>query len=86
MASSVAASGSAIAAEVGREVGVAAQSPAAFREQLGPDGPAAVADSLLHLWPASDGVPQPVDDVEPLIGKPGRTFAQWAHEHRDAFA
>jgi hypothetical protein len=23
-------------------------------------------------------VPQPVDDVEPLLGKPGRTFAQWA--------
>jgi hypothetical protein len=31
-------------------------------------------------------VPQPVDDVEPLTGKPGQTFAQWAHEHRDAFA
>jgi hypothetical protein len=75
-----------IAAEVGRNVEVAAQSPAAFREQLGPYAPPAVADSLLHLGAASDGVPQPVDDVEPLLGKPGRTFAQWAHEHRDAFA
>jgi len=62
------------------------QSPAAFREQLGPNAPPAIADSLLHLWAASDGVPQPVDDVEPLLGKPGRTFAQWAHEHRDALA
>ncbi|WP_433785687.1 NAD(P)H-binding protein [Actinomycetospora sp. CA-101289] len=74
-----------IAAETGREVEVAAQSPEAFRVQLGPYAPPAVADSLLHLWAASDGVPQPVDDVEPLTGKPGRTFAQWVHEHRDAF-
>jgi uncharacterized protein YbjT (DUF2867 family) len=76
-----------LGAEVGREVEVVALSPDAFRARLrGGHAPAWVADTLLHLWAASDGVPQPVEDLAPLLGKPGRTFAQWAHEHRDAFA
>jgi uncharacterized protein YbjT (DUF2867 family) len=75
-----------LATEVGREVEVVALTPEAFRERLrGGRAPAWVADTLLHLWAATDGVPQPVDDVAPLLGKPGRTFAQWAHEHREAF-
>lgn len=74
-----------LAAEVGREVEVRALTDDEYRERMSRWAPPWVADSLLHLWSASDGVPQPVHDVEPLLGKPGRTFAQWAHEHRAAF-
>lgn len=76
-----------IAAEVGREVDVVTLPPETFRERLAARGaPALVADTLLHLQAAADGTPQPVHDVAPLLGKPGRTFGQWVHDHRDAFA
>jgi uncharacterized protein YbjT (DUF2867 family) len=75
-----------IAAEVGREVEVRALSEDEYRERMGRFAPPWVADTLLRLWAASDGKPQPVDDVAPLLGRPGRTFAQWARDHRDAFA
>jgi uncharacterized protein YbjT (DUF2867 family) len=74
-----------LAAEVGREVELRALTDQEYRDRMGRWAPPWIADSLLHLWSASDGVPQPVHDVEPLLGKPGRTFAQWAHEHRAAF-
>jgi uncharacterized protein YbjT (DUF2867 family) len=76
----------AIAAEVGREVAVTALSEQEYRDRFGPWAPSWVADTLLHVWRASDGIPQPVCDVERLLGKPGRTFAQWVHEHRATFA
>lgn len=76
-----------IAAEVGREVDVVTLPPETFRERLsGGPAPAWVADTLLELWARTDGVPQPVHDVARLLGRPGRTFAQWVHDHRDAFA
>jgi uncharacterized protein YbjT (DUF2867 family) len=74
-----------LAAEAGRPVDVVALSAQEYRDRMG-RAPAWVADTLLRLWAATDGVPQPVEDVERLLGKPGRTFAQWAHDHRDSFA
>jgi uncharacterized protein YbjT (DUF2867 family) len=74
-----------IAAEVGREVEVAALSADEYRERMGRFAPPWVADTLLRLWSASDGKPQPVDDVAPLLGTPGRSFATWVRDHRDAF-
>jgi uncharacterized protein YbjT (DUF2867 family) len=76
-----------IAAEAGRDVEVAEISPEVFRERTaGGHAPSWVADTLLRLWAAADGKPQPVDDVAPLLGRPGRTFAEWVRDHRDAFA
>ncbi|GLZ48570.1 nucleotide-diphosphate-sugar epimerase [Actinomycetospora sp. NBRC 106375] len=75
-----------IAAEVGRDVEVVGLAEDEYRERMSRYAPAWVADSLLHLWAPADGVPQPVHDVTPILGRPGRTFAQWAHDHRDAFA
>ena len=75
-----------IAAEVGREVEVVGLAEEEYRARMSRYAPAWVADSLLHLWASADGVPQPTHDVAPLVGRPGRTFAQWAHDHRDTFA
>ncbi|GAA4765131.1 NAD(P)H-binding protein [Actinomycetospora chibensis] len=74
-----------IAAEVGREVEVAGLSADDYRERMGRFAPPWVADTLLRLWSASDGRPQPVDDVAPLLGAPGRSFATWVRDHLDAF-
>jgi uncharacterized protein YbjT (DUF2867 family) len=48
------------------------------------DGP--VGDALLDYWRSCDGRPAELTSVvEELTGRPARTFASWAEEHRAAF-
>lgn len=73
-----------VAAELDRDITVTEVSPDLVRERMAGRAPAGVADTLLRLWAATDGVPQPVEDVSRITGRPGRTFAQWVREHRAA--
>ncbi|WP_248965280.1 NAD(P)H-binding protein [Sphaerisporangium perillae] len=48
------------------------------------DGP--FGDALLDYWQSCDGRPAELTPVvEELTGRPARTFASWAEEHRAAF-
>ncbi|MEV0391256.1 NAD(P)H-binding protein [Nonomuraea sp. NPDC050643] len=48
------------------------------------DGP--TGDALLDYWKSCDGRPAELTPVvEELTGRPARTFASWAEEHRAAF-
>ena len=70
----------------GRELTVNAVTPAAWREAMGAHMPAEIMDALLGYWEAQDGIPPVITDgVERLTGHPGRTFAEWAADHVDAF-
>ncbi|HEX8519148.1 MAG TPA: NAD(P)H-binding protein [Pseudonocardia sp.] len=72
---------------LGRPVAVRAVDPDDARAAMARYAPPDVVDSLFTLWAAADGVPATVtEEVERLTGHPARTYDQWAHEHRDAFA
>ncbi|WP_197085231.1 hypothetical protein [Saccharothrix sp. ST-888] len=45
-----------------------------------------MVSSLLNLWEAADhGLATIADTTETLIGRPARTFRQWARENAGAF-
>lgn len=73
-----------LGAELGRDLEVVELGADEYRASMSA-APPGIADTLLRLWEASDGIPQPVEDVRRLTGRPARTFADWAHEHRAAF-
>jgi uncharacterized protein YbjT (DUF2867 family) len=75
-----------LARELGRDIRLAELTPEQARARMINHMPAAIADTLLGLAAAANGVPRRIHDVEPITGRPGRTFAQWVHENRDAFA
>ncbi|WP_405913020.1 NAD(P)H-binding protein [Streptomyces sp. NBC_00963] len=76
----------ALEAATGRAIPFRRVAPDAWKESVSPYLPAAAADSLLHYWATSDGVPTTVtDQVEILTGHPARTFATWAAENAAAF-
>jgi hypothetical protein len=70
--------------ELGRPLQVREIGSDEFRTQMR-GAPPGIADTLLGLWAAADGIPQPVEDVVRLTGRPGRSFAAWAHDHRATF-
>ena len=48
--------------------------------------PAPTVASLLALWAAASARPAAIaDTTETLLGKPARTFRQWAYENATAF-
>ncbi|KIF76071.1 NmrA family transcriptional regulator [Streptomyces sp. 150FB] len=70
----------------GREVKANVLTPDAWKEAVGGFMPAGFADVMLTYWAAQDGKPTVVTDaVERLTGHPGRTFAEWAQDHAEAF-
>ncbi len=77
----------AVLAEVlGREIPVERISRAEAEEQMGRHMPAPVVTSLLDLWEAATHGPAPVHDTTlTLLGRPARTFHQWARENTAAF-
>ncbi|MGC0423193.1 NAD(P)H-binding protein [Embleya sp. AB8] len=77
----------AILADVlGHELPLAEVSREAARAGLAPYMNEGYADSLLDLWQAAVE-PEPVlGTTEAVTGRPGRTFRQWAEEHRSDFA
>lgn len=74
-----------LAAELGRPLELVELTDEQARAAMSAHVPTEVVDALLRLWAASDGVPEPVHDVVAVTGRPGRSFATWAHDHRTAF-
>ncbi|KAA2267018.1 NAD(P)H-binding protein [Solihabitans fulvus] len=70
-----------------RDIPVVRITRAEAEEQLGGYMPAPVLRLLLDLWAAATDHPVAVaDTTETLLGRPARTFRQWATENADAFA
>ncbi|HEY4004554.1 MAG TPA: NAD(P)H-binding protein [Pseudonocardia sp.] len=78
-----------IGVAAGRDIRFEEQTPQQARAQLLRAMPAPVVDSLLHIWARlADPEPEPekiLPTVEQVTGRPPSTFAQWAHEHSEAF-
>ncbi|MFJ4667932.1 NAD(P)H-binding protein [Kitasatospora purpeofusca] len=75
-----------LAEALGREIAVERITRAEAEEQMGRHMPAPVVTSLLNLWEAATHGPAPVHDTTlTLLGRPARTFRQWAHENTAAF-
>ncbi|MYU33172.1 MULTISPECIES: NAD(P)H-binding protein [unclassified Streptomyces] len=71
---------------LGRPVRVETVSVEQAREEFAKKAPASVAEALLAMWAAADGVPAPVSViVERITGRPAHTFAQWVADHADDF-
>ncbi|MFF8601128.1 SDR family oxidoreductase [Streptomyces sp. NPDC015232] len=75
---------SAIGAALNRRIAYEEMPPEEFRTRSGAPGP--VADMLLAAWNASVGRPAYLTTtVADLLGRPPRTFRQWAADHAAAF-
>ncbi|WP_457029173.1 NAD(P)H-binding protein [Kitasatospora sp. P5_F3] len=75
-----------LADAVGREIPVERITRAEAEQQLGGFMPAVMAGALLDLWQAAEQHPAVVaDTTETLLGRPARTFRQWAAENAHAF-
>lgn len=75
-----------IGVAIGRELTYQAISPEQFRQSMDAFMPEDVIKQLLNYW--SDTVEQPDivrPTVEQITGKPARTLAQWAADHRAEF-
>jgi uncharacterized protein YbjT (DUF2867 family) len=72
---------------LGREIPVRRITRAEAELQLGAFMPAPMVTSLLDLWQAADHRPAAIaDTTRTLLGRPARTFRQWARENAGAFA
>ncbi|WP_405018404.1 NAD(P)H-binding protein [Kitasatospora sp. NBC_00070] len=71
---------------VGREIPVERITRAEAERQLGGFLPAVMVTALLDLWQAAEQHPAVLaDTTETLLGRPARTFRQWAAENAHAF-
>lgn len=75
-----------LADTLGRPVPVEAISRAEAEEEMGRHMPAPVVASLLDLWAAADAPATVHETTASLLGRPARSFAQWAQENAEAFA
>ncbi|MFJ3879199.1 NAD(P)H-binding protein [Streptomyces sp. NPDC090077] len=76
-----------LADAVGREIPVERITRAEAERQMAAHMPAPMAASLLDLWEAANHGPATVADTTgTLLGRPARTYAQWARENAAAFA
>ncbi|MFC5666573.1 NAD(P)H-binding protein [Kitasatospora misakiensis] len=75
-----------LADALGREIPVERITRAEAEEQMGRHMPAPMVTSLLNLWAAADHGPATVHDTtQTLLGRPARTYRQWAGENTAAF-
>ncbi len=75
-----------LADAVGREIPVERITRAEAERQMSGYLPARMATALLDLWEAADRAPATIaDTTDSLLGRPARTFRQWATEHAAAF-
>ncbi len=71
---------------IGRQLSFHELSPAAFRHETSATWPPAVVEMLLNAWQATAGTPAYVTtSVANVLGRPARSFRQWASDHADAF-
>ncbi len=77
-----------IGAAIGRDVRWEDVPPQAIRPMLVEAfGDAAFADAALAGWASMVETPEQVtDEVAAILGRPARTFAQWAADHAADFA
>ena len=76
----------AIGDAIGRPLRFEELSPDEFRRETADTWPPAIADMLLNAWQAALGRSAFVTSaVQEILGKPPRTFPQWAADHRSAF-
>jgi uncharacterized protein YbjT (DUF2867 family) len=75
-----------IADAIGEPVALTQISHQQQRDELLRFLPGPVTDTLLSYQARRDGVPgKPEGDVQAVLGRPARSFAQWAREHAEAF-
>lgn len=71
---------------IGRAIPVEPITHAEAECQMGAHMPAPMVSSLLALWEAASHGPAAIaDTTETLLGRPARTFGQWARENAGAF-
>jgi uncharacterized protein YbjT (DUF2867 family) len=78
---------SAIGAAIGRPIRFVEMSPDEYRREMADRGaPAPVIDMLLNAWHAASGIPAFLSSaVADILGRPARTFQQWAADHAEEF-
>lgn len=74
-----------IAAAAGRPIVVEEVGADRARAEMGRTMPAPVVDAMLGIWAAADRPAETSTLVPDLLGRPARTFADWAAEHAGAF-
>lgn len=71
---------------IGRAVRFEALSPEQWRAYVSEHIPPVVVEFLLELWAQTVQHPEPVlAAVSEVLGRPARTVAEWARDHRSAF-
>lgn len=76
-----------IGAAIGRELSYVEITPEAFAEQMARYMPGEVIRMLLDYWSDTVAAPDvPLRTVEEVTGRPARTLAAWAADHRADFA
>jgi len=74
-----------IGSVIGRTIELVEISPEEFRAETAQFIPEGITDMLLAYWSDTVDHPDRVRSVESLTGRPGRTLAQWAADHRADF-
>lgn len=75
----------AIAAAVGRDIPLVEITGDEFRAETAAFIPDDIISMLLDYWSDTVTEPDVVRSVETITGRPGRTLAQWAQDHRGEF-
>lgn len=76
----------AIAVAIGRPLRFVEWSPDEFRQALADRVPLPVINMLLNAWEAASGHPAYITStVQDVLGRPARTFQQWAADHAADF-
>lgn len=71
----------------GRRIAFEETAPDEFRSRSEGTAPTPVIDMLLAAWKAAVGQPAYITTaVADILGRPPRTFRQWAADHADAFS
>ncbi|WP_327144485.1 NAD(P)H-binding protein [Nocardia sp. NBC_01327] len=75
-----------LADAIGREIPITTITHDEALQQMSAAMPAGIAESLLTNWAAATARPETIaDTTETLLGKPARTFRQWAQDNAAAF-
>ncbi|MET9487966.1 NAD(P)H-binding protein [Nocardia sp. NPDC006630] len=75
-----------LADAIGRDIPVTTITHDEALQQMSAYMPAGIAESLLTNWAAATARPETIaDTTETLLGKPARTFHQWAQENAPVF-
>lgn len=74
-----------LAAAIGREIPLIEITADEFRTEMAQFIPQPIMKMLLDYWSDTATTPDRVRPATPVTGKPGRTLAEWAADHRKDF-